>query len=268
MDIEPGIYRPEFPIDSNFTMVPNARIRDEDLGATAKLLMIYLFSHKVGYQIHDDQVIRETGLGRHALRTARKQLEELEFIQLVRVRQEDNSWGGYRYELSDPKGYFSTVGNSTVEDSTVGHSTVENRPDNRKPIPQKTKSQKTMDLENQFSDFWSLYPRKVGKQKALAAFEKAVDAVGLDTVMNGARRLAADPNLPSEQWIPHPTTWLNEGRWDDDPYPPPAYEVKPTAAQRTAQLVHSARDRDEQELITKGIGQGPDFGAGLKGIDS
>jgi hypothetical protein len=267
METEPGIFRPEFPIDSNFTMVPNALIRDQELSPTAKLLLIYLFSHKVGYQILDDQIMRETGLGRHALRTARNELEEWSFIELVRVRQDDNSWGGYRYELGDPKGYFSTVDSSTVAHSTVESSTVGNPPDNRKPIPNKTKLDKTKEIEEQFDFFWSIYPRRTGKQAAKASFEKAVKAVGLDKVMDGVRALANDPNLPAEQFIPNPATWLNQGRWDDDPYPAKHVDRKPTAAERTAQLIHGARARDEQELITKGIGAGPDFGGMLKGID-
>jgi len=267
LNTEPGIYRPEFPLDSNFTQVPNALIRDVDIKASAKLLLIYLLSHKAGYFILDQQIIRETGLGRHALRSARSELEELGFIELAREKREDNSLGAYRYELRDPRGYFSPDGNSPGENSPDGNSPDENRPRNRTLISNNTKSKKTKEVENQFAEFWSIYPRKVGKQKALSAFEKAVDTVGLDTVMNGARRLATDPNLPSEQWIPHPTTWLNEGRWDDDPYPAPTWDAKPTAAQRTASLWESARARDEQELITKGIGMGPDFGSGLKGIE-
>lgn len=122
-------------------------------------------------------------------------------------------------------------------------------------------------LTNPFDIFWSIYPRRTGKQAAKASFEKAVKAVGLDKVMDGVRALAHDPNLPAEQFIPNPATWLNQGRWDDDPYPPKHVDRKPTAAERTAQLIHGARARDEQELITKGIGVGPDFGHMLKGID-
>ena len=267
METEPGIFRPEFPLDSNFTQVPNALIRDSEIKASAKLLLIYLLSHKAGYFILDQQIIRETGLGRHALRSARSELEELGFIELAREKREDNSLGAYRYELRDPRGYFSPDGNSPGEHSPDGNSPDENRPRNRTLISNNTKTKKTRELENQFFEFWSLYPRKVGKQKALSAFEKAVESVGLDRVMEGARRLATDPNLPSEQWIPHPTTWLNEGRWDDDPYPAPVWDVKPTAAERTASLIHGARQRDEAELITRGIGAGPDFGSGLKGIE-
>ena len=122
-------------------------------------------------------------------------------------------------------------------------------------------------LTNEFEIFWSIYPRRTGKQAAKASFEKAVKSVGLDKVMDGVRALANDPNLPEEKFIPNPATWLNQGRWDDDPYPAKYVDRKPTAAERTAQLIHSARARDEQELITKGIGQGPDFGYTLKGID-
>jgi hypothetical protein len=128
MNIEPGIFRPEFPMDGNFTMVPNALIRDDELPATAKMLLIYLLSHKIGYQILDSQIIRESGMGREALRTARKQLEAHGFIELERVRNDDNSLGAYRYELKDPRGWFSTVGIPTVGQPTVGEATVGNPP--------------------------------------------------------------------------------------------------------------------------------------------
>jgi biotin operon repressor len=138
MDIEPGIYRPEFGIDSNFTLVPNELLRDDELPPAAKFLLIYLLSHKVGYQISDPQIIRETGFGREALRTARKQLQEHGYLVVSRIRKEDKSLGGYRYEVADPKGYFSTVGSPTV-----GSPTVANPPDNRKLLPKNTNVKKT-----------------------------------------------------------------------------------------------------------------------------
>lgn len=78
----------------------------------------------------------------------------------------------------------------------------------------------TADASADFDLFWSIYPKRVGKGQAQKAFVKAVKRAGLDTVLNGARRLAEDPNLPDKQYIPNPTTWLNGDRWTDDPYPP------------------------------------------------
>ena len=72
---------------------------------------------------------------------------------------------------------------------------------------------------DRFDEFWEAYPRKVGKQKARGKFAAACKRVDAQTVIDGARRLAADPNLPEAQFIPHPTTWLEGDRWDDPPLP-------------------------------------------------
>lgn len=75
-------------------------------------------------------------------------------------------------------------------------------------------------LENAFEEFWKVYPRKAGKEAARKAFVKAFKCDG-DEVVAGAARFANDPYLPQDKnFIPHPATWLNAGRWSDDPLPP------------------------------------------------
>jgi hypothetical protein len=71
-----------------------------------------------------------------------------------------------------------------------------------------------------FAAFWSRYPRKVGRKKALETWKKLrpsaelVDRMlrTLEWQVRTAKWLEA-----GGQYIPHPTTWLNEGRWDDEP---------------------------------------------------
>lgn len=70
-----------------------------------------------------------------------------------------------------------------------------------------------------FDKFWEEYPRKIDKQRAKKIWLR--DSLGnghFDEIMNGLKR-AKD----SDQWmrsdgrfIPHPTTWLNGCRWEDD----------------------------------------------------
>jgi len=72
--------------------------------------------------------------------------------------------------------------------------------------------------EISFEEFWAWYPRKVGKAAARKAWKKC--KTDSETVIAGALRMATDSNLPEMQFIPHPSTWLNEERWNDDPYPP------------------------------------------------
>lgn len=65
-----------------------------------------------------------------------------------------------------------------------------------------------------------MYPRKVGKKTAKTKYAAAVKRAGDEqTVIDGAQRLAADPNLPEQRYIPHPTTWLERDGWDDEPLP-------------------------------------------------
>ncbi|MGX4711104.1 helix-turn-helix domain-containing protein [Rhodococcus ruber] len=77
------------------------------------------------------------------------------------------------------------------------------------------------DVMDGFDEFWSSYPRKVEKAKARIAWKKAVEKVGKRVVLDGALRYGQDPNLPVDKnYIPHPTTWLNGERWDDEPMSP------------------------------------------------
>lgn len=70
-----------------------------------------------------------------------------------------------------------------------------------------------------FDQFWSAYPKKVGKDAAQKAFDKRKPDDGLVAAMLST--LAVQVN--SAQWakdggqfIPNPATWLNQGRWQDE----------------------------------------------------
>lgn len=82
-----------------------------------------------------------------------------------------------------------------------------------------------------FEAFWDAYPRKVGKKAASAAFDKARKQASLQTICQGAARYRDDPNR-EDAYTAHPTTWLNEGRWDDEtPLPNrQAAQARPTGS--------------------------------------
>lgn len=70
-----------------------------------------------------------------------------------------------------------------------------------------------------FEAFWSAYPRKIGKRAAMTAWARLKVNGSFDKVL-----AAVEQQKRSEQWmrdggqfIPHPATWLNQGRWDDEP---------------------------------------------------
>src|SRR5699024_8893201 len=70
-----------------------------------------------------------------------------------------------------------------------------------------------------FSEFWSVYPRKVAKADARKAFKTALKQADVDDIIAGARRLRDDPNLPEKKYIPYPGKWLRAEQWEDEPLP-------------------------------------------------
>lgn len=70
----------------------------------------------------------------------------------------------------------------------------------------------------EFAAFYAAYPRKMGRQAAWRAWKTLAPDAALQAKILGA--LAAQrPHLDRREngrFIPHASTWLNQGRWDDE----------------------------------------------------
>jgi hypothetical protein len=74
-----------------------------------------------------------------------------------------------------------------------------------------------------FDAFWSAYPRQVAKPKARQAWAKAIKhgANPADVVAAVTAHATAWGDASTEtRFIPHPATWLNGERYNDEPDPP------------------------------------------------
>jgi hypothetical protein len=74
------------------------------------------------------------------------------------------------------------------------------------------------DVDAEFASFWAAYPRKVGKRGARSTYERALKHALPQVILAGTVRYRDDPNRLDE-FTKHPSTWLNQGCWDDDPLP-------------------------------------------------
>lgn len=109
----------------------------------------------------------------------------------------------------------------------------------------------TTDKARRFDEFWQVYPRRVGKVAARKSWAKAITAADPDLIVAAAQRYSADPNrLP--EYTAHPATWLNQGRWDDDPLPPRS--TNRTASQNAADWLTIGREPPSDEPPRRAIG--------------
>ena len=88
------------------------------------------------------------------------------------------------------------------------------------PKPQKAaKAPKAVPDDSGFEAFWAAYPRRIGKQAALKAWAKRAPGPELQQqIMDGLARAKASRDWLKDggEYIPHPSTWLNGGRWTDE----------------------------------------------------
>lgn len=63
---------------------------------------------------------------------------------------------------------------------------------------------------------YQAYPRKVGKAAALKAIAKAGRTIGFDQLFGFVKEYAAAIAWQDQQYIPHPASWMNAARWEDD----------------------------------------------------
>lgn len=125
-----------------------------------------------------------------------------------------------------PKGFIKGVhkgdsnpmrrGSVTITDSSTSSSSEFNQ-ESGQEIEIKTDTDKA-----DFEAFWNAYPRKTGKKKAYDAWHAAKDRPALPVILAKIVELSKTDQWMKDdgKFIPHPSTWLNQGRWDDQPIQP------------------------------------------------
>lgn len=216
------LIRGHHEFDDNYTQVPNGWLRDQRLSLGAIGLLAQLLSHKPGWTVSQQKLAQANNCGRDKIRRHVDELIAAGYLARSETQRHDplGRLMGYDYTTVDPPLLdLPTKGKPTKENPTQGNHTAKNT------ITKNTSSKNTIDKV--FDEFWQLFPNRMGKGEARKAFERAAQRATLEDVMAGVRRLAADPNLPPKQFIPRPATWLNQDRWEDDPYPARDAELKP-----------------------------------------
>ena len=76
---------------------------------------------------------------------------------------------------------------------------------------------KNMSDEHRFNAFYAHYPLKKSKAPARKAFMKLnPDAELYQKIMDAVTAQKGSRQWQDKQYIPHPSTWLNQERWEDE----------------------------------------------------
>lgn len=203
-------------------------------------LVLSLHMNEVGASCFPghDRLAHETGLHRVTVTRAVRDLERRGFLRITARDRADGQFTTHDYEAVIPasvrdatrvaQGYTDHVAQSRshVAPGYVDHvaqrytrATVRANPRaSGESVSQRARA-KPMQRSAQFDEFWTAYPRKVGKRVAALAFARRVaEGASPQELVAGAQRYAewiAAGAVESPRFIAHPTTWLNQGREAD-----------------------------------------------------
>ncbi len=159
-----------------------------------------LWSHKIIFSANFIENIKSV-----YERRKRKCLQKLDLCKHLQIKCKQKLAST---EVSVNESTQSKVKESKEKESEVKETSEQNsfaREDNEKMT------------QKDFEDFWNIYPKKRSKQKAQEKFLK-LPREFLPKILRAVREQKESHEWQKEggQFIPHPTTWLNGKRWEDE----------------------------------------------------
>lgn len=169
--------------------------------------------------------------GNDKVRAVKKRLKQLKLIEDITVRNELGRITGHYVKVN-----FIWKSN-TIEDTLhhpmdftkAGILPGLAKPDINALSTNNKNALNTIILPADFPRFWKLYPKKVDKGKALTSWNKLCNKKDRPTfkeIKSAIIRQKRSERWQDPKYIPHPTTWLNQSRWLDDPAEMKLYEHK------------------------------------------
>lgn len=164
------------------------------------------------------KVATDVGIARSTVIESIKRLVNFGYL----IKDRDHDHNSNRYRLGSPES--RTFGSPKVRTGVVresGPAVVRTSgPEfiSLKP-PNETDSLKPPNRAERFGAFWTAYPRKEGKAKALKIWQRDKLDSQADQILADIQARLADPGQwkgKDKQYIPHGSTYLNNRRWEDE----------------------------------------------------
>jgi len=113
-------------------------------------------------------------------------------------------------------------------------------------------------LDRAFEVFWSMYPKKTAKAYCREIWRRK--QLSEEIIIPALKRAIWSMEWQKDggKFIPNPSTWLNQGRWEDEGFDPSALRLKPERPVFPAKVTSSV-DHQHYTAWKKAEGYPPQF---------
>jgi hypothetical protein len=232
------LIRGHHSFDDQFVQIPNAWMRDGRLSLKARGLMAQIMTHREDWSLSINRLAIDNGEGKHAIRQAIAELEKYGY--LVRDQVNDKRFAEAIWTTQDP--FDLPLAEKPLSEIPLSENqaTKNNTLLEEQLLEEHSKNTKAKEL---FEEFWSQYPRKVDRAKALRAFKSALTRTTFEEILAGAIAYRNDTARKPE-FTKYPATWLNADSWENEIAPSPDSE----AAERSRIRREKEREATQQFL--------------------
>lgn len=222
------------PHRRHFTQVANDSIEDRRLSFKALGLLTYLLSKPDGWDSNYRHLATTHADGAEATRSGLRELERAGYLVRRKAQLPNGQWDWTIEVYERPcSGNPITDEPGTDEWITQQDATEQDakNPPTSPPamlelVPPPLAAERDRPMTVTFEEWWTVYPLKRGKDAARRSYKTALGKVRKATkggdaaaiLLAGAERYRDDPNR-EDAFTMRPTTWLNQGCWDDEPLP-------------------------------------------------
>lgn len=170
------------------------------LDSLARVLLLSKYTEQLTSVMHEFFVFTPDGFTNPR---ADKEIKQYQGFKDAGKRGADKRW--------------AKAGDSPPNPPPIANNNHKPLTNNHKPVTKvKPSREVALVTDHAFETFWSSYPKKVGKDSARKAWNKTKPL--LDDVLHALhwQRDSEQWKKNSGQFIPNPSTYLNQGRWKDE----------------------------------------------------
>lgn len=184
-------------------------LSDAEAGRLAKAIWSYTMSN-------EEQNLSGAEKGLFAMIQMQLDQDAQRDADISEKRASAGAAGGKQTQANASKEKAEEANQAIASNKNKNQNKKENKNQNKEHEETRAREEKT---PPGFDRFWEAYPRKTAKQEAIKAFEKLKpDAMLIETMVKAVERQKQSAQWQEDggRYIPHPATWINQHRWEDE----------------------------------------------------
>lgn len=201
-----------------FTQVPNELLRDPTISLKAKGMYALMYSKPDGWMFYESAIVAESRDGKDAVGSAIDELIAAGWLTRKGGREDGTGrFTAFDYEIKATRSGLPVAENPRRENRSGKPATINTDIINTDEVILTHNPLAPKGEWGGFDEFWKSYPYKVGKPNALKSWNAKKPI--LAEVLEGVERWKGSKAWKKDggQFIPHPSTFLNQERWKDMP---------------------------------------------------